>query len=302
MSEWRRRFDPEEATSPSLETHALKAGLAWLIDGKASGDLEVDRTLALDLWRVEARRQREKADAQDREYALPSQTLGYDLLRFMARLALASDREGAAALWRAIFEHGPAAHHAIRIFLDGLFHALLGDVDPDLFMVVWTDVIDYALSGVWPTQDRLWFHEERTLGGVLGFGEETALARLEPTAIARLTGRYAVWAQGNLRASRESLPRYARFLASSAGRPLRMAGLKQLAAALAPAVIGETSVLEDGGVDALGSLIHAVLRDDLPALRADRTAYEAVVTLVGRIALTASPMALVLQERVAGLR
>ena len=227
---WRGK--PERRPGVTLDGHVLEVVFGWLIHGAGTGDRSLDTRLALRIWDYEASRAKAlgKADRYG-EYDLPTQNLGYDILLKLAALSLAGPENETQSVWVPVLAHGPAAHVALQYFIQGLY-LRLGDLDdPAAFEPVWRAVAEYGLAADW-SKPGLWFYGERLICDLLGFGNEDALARLAPGSALRMRDVYERWAQVHLARDEECVTRFSHFLTTTFGSPLRMDGLRWVAAML----------------------------------------------------------------------
>lgn len=289
---WRGK--PERERSGSLDGHFLEVLFNWLIDGDGTGDRDLDTRLALRIWDYDATRAKAREKEEDGEYDLPSQNLGYDILLKLGLLSIAAPEGEARAVWEPVLSHGPAAHYALQHFIRGLFLRLGKGDDPVAFERVWRATAEYGLAADW-SQPGLWFYGERLICDLLGFGNEDALSRLKPAAALRMKDVYERWATTHLRRDEECVTRFCHFLTTNFGAPLRLDGLRWLAA-----VQRESSGrwYREGTGDALVGLAVAALSSDVQALSQNTQARQALVEIAATLAAKNIPTALALQERI----
>ncbi len=295
---WRGKPEPERGSS--LSDHFLGALFHWLIEGGGTGDRDLDTRLALRIWDYEATRAKAHERKEHGEYDLPSQNLGYGILVKLGTLSIAAPAGDERAVWEPVLAHGPAAHYALRHFIHGLFLLLGKGDDPVAFERVWRATAEYGLAADW-SQPGLWFHGERLICDLLGFGHADALSRLQPGAVLRMKDLYERWAALHLARDEECVTRFCHFLTTKFGAPLRLDGLRWLAALL---MDRERSGrwYRDGTGDALVELVAAALSDDAQALSQQKEARQALVEIAAALAAMNSPIALALQERIKQLR
>ncbi|MNR84303.1 hypothetical protein D3C72_151010 [compost metagenome] len=295
---WRGR--PERKAGCSLEGHLLEVIFKWLIQGEGSGDRELDTHLALQIWDYDVTRAKAWEKKEHGEYALPSQNLGYDILLKLGELSIATPAGAERAVWEAVLAHGPAAHYALKHFIAGLFLRLGKGDDPEVFEGVWRASAEYSLAADW-SQPGLWFHGERLICDLLGFGNTEALSRLNPGAALRMKGVYENWAAVHLARDEECLARFCYFLISNFGAPLRLDGLRWIAAMLDKSEASDRWYRESTG-DSLVELAAAALSFDAQALAKQAEARQALVDICAALAARNIPAVLVLQERIKKLR
>jgi hypothetical protein len=295
---WRGK--PERERGGSLDGQFLAVLFNWLIEGDGAGDRDLDTRLALRIWDYDATRAKACEKKKYGEYDLPSQNLGYDILLKLGALSIAAPEGEDRAVWEPVLAHGPAAHCALRHFIRGLFLRLGKGDDPVAFERVWRATAEYGLAADW-SQPGLWFYGERLICDLLGFGNEDSLSRLNPGAALRMTDLYYRWAAAHLARDEECVTRFCHFLTTKFGAPLRLDGLRWLAAMLKER---EHSIrwYREGTGDALVGLVVAALSSDAQALSQHTQARQALVEIAAALAAMNIPTALALQERIKQLR
>lgn len=292
--------EPERKRGCSLEGHFLGVLFNWLIEGDGTGDLNLDTRLALRIWNYDATRAKVREKNKYGEYALPSQNLGYDILLKLAAITIAAPTGEERAVWEPVLSHGPAAHYALQHFIRGLFLRLAKGDDPVAFERVWRATAEYGLAAHW-SQRGLWFYGERLICDLLGFGNEDALSRLNPGTALRMKDVYERWAATHLAHDEECVTRFCHFLTTNFGAPLRLDGLRWLAAMLKEREPSGRWYREGTG-DALVELVVSALGSDAQALSQDAQARQALVEIAASLAAKNIPTALALQERIKQLR
>ncbi len=295
---WRGK--PERRRSGSLNGHVLSVLFNWLIDGGGTGDHCLDIGLALRIWDYDATRAKKREKNKYGEYDLPSQNFGYDILLKLGALTIAAPEGKEREVWEPVLCHGPAAHYALQHFIRGLFLRLGKGDDPVAFERVWRVIAEYGLAVDW-SQPGLWFYGERLICDLLGFGKEDALARLNPGAAMRMKDVYERWAAAHLARDEECVTRFCHFLTTSFGSPLRLDGLRWLAAMLKERKPSGHWYREKTG-DALLELVATALISDAKALSQDVQARQALVEISAALAAKRIPNALTLHERIKLLR
>ena len=295
---WRGK--PVRERGGSLDGHFLEVLFNWLIKGDGTGDRDLDTRLALRIWDYDATRAKARKKENRGEYDLPSQHLGYDILLKLGALSIAAPEGEERAVWEPVLSHGPAAHYALQHFSRGLFLRLGKGEDPVAFERVWRATAEYVLATDW-SQPGLWFYGERLICDLLGFGNDDALSRLNPGAALRMKDIYERWAPGHLARHEECITRFCYFLTTNFGAPLRLDGLRWLAAMLKECEPSSRWYREGTG-DALVDLVAAALSSDAQALSQDAQARQALVEIAAALAARNIPTALALQERIKQLR
>lgn len=294
---WSRK--PERDRGASLDGRFLEVLFNWLIEGDGTGDHDLDTRLVLRIWDYDVTRAKSNK-RKDGEYDLPGQSLGYGILQKLGALAIAAPAVNARAIWEPVLAHGPAAHYALKHFILGLFLRLGKGEDPVAFERIWRASAEYGLTADW-SQPGLWFHGERLICDLLGFGNEDALSRLLPGAALRMQEFYKRWASAHLARDDECVTRFCHFLTTNFGSTLRLDGIKWLASVLKEHVHSDRWYRERAG-DALVELVATTLSSDARVLSQDAQALQALVEIVAALAVMNSPTTLALQERVKQLR
>lgn len=254
---WRGR--PERRPADPLDGHVLEALFGWLIDGAGTGDRSLDTCLTLRIWDYDAARAKAWENKnRNGEYDLPTQNLGYNVLLKLAALSIAAPDGEQQAVWEPVLAHGPAAHSALQHFIRALYLRLGSGDDPASFERVWRPLAEYGLAADW-LKPGLWFYGERLICDLLGFGNEDALARLTPSAALRMKDVYERWAQTHLARDKECVMRFSHFLTTTFGAPLRLDGLRWIAAML-KAKNPSAHWYREGTGNALVELVAAALR------------------------------------------
>ncbi|WP_198364146.1 hypothetical protein [Burkholderia ubonensis] len=290
---------PERERGGSLDGHVLEVLFNWLIEGGGTGDRDLDTRLALRIWDYDATRAKAR-EKKHGEYDLPSQNLGYDILQKLGALSIAAPAGHERAVWEPVLAHGPAAHYALQHFIRSLFPRLGKGDDPVAFERVWRATAEYGLTADW-SQPGLWFYGERLICDLLGFGNEDALSRLNTGATLRMRDIYERWAAAHLARDEECATRFCHFLTTKFGAPLRLDGLRWLAAMLMEREPSSRWYRESTG-NALVALVAAALSSDAQSLSQHPQARQALVEIAAALAAMNIPAALALQERIKQLR
>ena len=295
---WRRKPDRERGCS--LHSQFLGVLFNWLIERDGTGDRALDTRLALRIWDYDAARAKARAKEKYGEYDLPSQNLGYDILEKLGALSIAAPSGQERAVWEPVLAHGPAAHYALQHFIHSLFLRLGKSGDPVAFERVWRTIAEYGIAADW-SQPGLWFYGERLICDLLGFGNENALSRLQMGAALRMRDLYGRWAAVHLARDEDCITRFCHFLTTNFGGPLRLDGLRWIAATLNKRD-PPSHWYRKGTGDALVELVAAALSSDTQALSQDAQARQALVEIAAALAATNRPITLALQERIKLLR
>lgn len=295
---WRGK--PERQKAGLLDDHFLGVLFNWLIEGGGTGDRDLDTRLTMRIWDYDVARAKSYEQDKHGAYELPSQNLGYDILLKLGSLSIAAPVAEGRSVWEPVLAHGPAAHYALQHFIRGLFLRLEKGDDPVTFEHVWRAMAEYALAANW-SQSVLWFHGERLICDLLGFGNADALSRLPPGAALRMKDVYERWASTHLVRDEECVTRFCYFLTKNFGSPLRLDGLRWIATTLKERGSSRRWYRKGTG-DALVELVAAVLSSDLQALSQHAQARQALFEIAAALAAMNIPVALALQERIKQLR
>lgn len=295
---WRRK--PEHDRGGLLDTQFLDALFHWLIEGGGTGDRDLDTRLVLRIWDYDVARAKARAQEEYGEYELPSQNLGYSVLQKLGMLSIAAPAGEDAAVWKPVFIHGPAAHYALQHFISGFFLRLGKGDDPIAFERVWRATAEYGLAAGW-SQPSLWFRSLRLICDLLGFGNENFLSHLSPGAALRMKDVYERWAATQLARDEECLKRFCHFLTTTFGTPLRLDGLRWIAAMLKACDLPRPWY-RDRTTEALIELVAVALKSDAAALSQHAQSRQALVEIAAALAAMNIPTALALQERIKHLR
>ena len=309
---WRRAYraedkpwarNPDERTSPSLDTGFLDSLFGWLLAENSTGQgeaLEEQRQLVLQLWSYETQYCAEHRH-EDGEYDLAYQ-FGYNVISKMASLAAIVPAENAPEIWRGVLSLGPDAHSIVEHFIAVWFFQPDHGCDPKVFCARWREMLEFALGAKWTEAGR-WYYGEQMLRRLLGFGSELMLSKVPDleAVIFSMRDVYKAWADAHLAREEENITAFANFLASDAGAPLRIDGIRWIAGALRDEA--STRRWRRGGAgDSLVTLLDTTLTKDPAELSKNKEAREAVLTIAANLVARRVDAALTLQERIKLLR
>ncbi len=275
-----QRGKPKRIRGGSLDGHFLGILFNWLIEGDGTGDRNQDTRLALRIWDYDATRAKAH-EKKHGEYDLPSQNLGYDILLKLGAMSIAMPVGEQRAVWEPVLSHGPAAHYALQQFIRGLFLRLEKGDDPTAFERVWRATAEYSLAADW-SQPGLWFHRERLICDLLGFGNEVALSQLKVGAALRMKDIYDRWAAAHLAQDEECVTRFCQFVTTSFGAPLRLDGLRWIATMLKVRKPSDYWYRERTG-DALLELVASALSSDAQVLLQEIQARQALLEITAAL-------------------
>ncbi|MCF1459707.1 hypothetical protein FS827_00055 [Agrobacterium vitis] len=284
-----------------LDVQFLDGLFAWLLNGDGTGDRDLDRKLTLRIWDYDVTRAKQHAKTERYgEYDLPSQNLGYHALEKLAALAATAPPDEQRTIWEPVLTHGPAAHVALQHFVRGLFLSVEKIGDLVAFEQLWHSISSYAVAADW-SQRGLWFHGERLICDILGFGNETVLACLPGGAALRMRELYERWAATHLGRDEECLVRFAQFLTTEFGAPLLLDGLHWIASMIR-ATKSSGQWYRDGTSQVLVHLAASALSSSADGIARDTAALQALIDILAALAERSVPGAFALQDRVRVLR
>lgn len=297
----RSRREPERRWSTSLDWGVLGEMFNWLTNGRGTGDWAQDSLLVGRLWDQEGGRQKARSKKDSGEYDLPSHNFGYDLLTKLAQLSVAAPEGSDRAVWEPVLAHGPAAHCALDQFTRGFFEQLKKGCDRAAFERVWRGIVEYALDAAWEKRQRLCYRDEKLLCGLLGFGYESELGLLPEGAQLRMRDVYDRWAKVHLGQDEDCVARFSNFLTTAFGAPLRLDGLRWIAATFRGGLRSSRWCRNETG-DALIELLNIAINQNGRELAADASPRQALIEVAAGLASHNLPTALALQERIKLLR
>jgi len=218
----------------------------------------------------------------------------------LERLAIETARlpaKEAAELWHPVLSLGSDWHYAIGHFLMCWFGALSKTPDKAAFVENWKAMLDYALAaGDWTT-GRHWYYGEQLIRRLLGLGSDHVLTGMfngQPLVL-RVEAHYEQWAKNHLQHEEDNIAGLCGFLESEAGRPLRLEGLRWIAAALQ----GENGRWHRERVgSALLTFLDTCLSQDAEKLTTNANARQALVDLAALLVARQVPNALPLHGRI----
>lgn len=295
---WRGK--PERRIGMGLDTYYLGVMFNWLIKGPGTGEWAEDVKLVGQFWAHEVGCIKEREKEENGEYGLLSDYFGYDLLLKISELTLAAPEEYARNLWEPVLVHGPEAHYALQHFIIGLFQRLSKGDDPHKFERIWREIVEYVLAAKWEER-RLWFHGERLICSLLGFGSEDALRKLTKGAAVRMLDAYECWAGFHLKRDEENVRRFCYFLTTEFGASLRLDGLRWIANMLKEKTPSRYWY-RDGTGGALIELVNTSLNQNSKALSKDSTARQATLEITALLVSENISTAFALQDRIKLLR
>jgi hypothetical protein len=297
-----RRFrrDPSRRMSGALDTHFLEVAFAWLVTSAnqlpaENVEREYRRDLLKKFWAHEAWRL-VGSESESDDYSHMCQ-FGYKLLQAIAAICLETDVNTAPSLWQPVFDLGPKGHYGIGHFFLCFFSHLAETSDTAAFAAHWRPMIEAILAGRgW--MDGPWYYQQSLERQALGFGHEDALVRPAQSTplVEAVEDLYRSWAARRLPAAEDNLAGFCSFLATRAGKPLRLKGLIWIADALRSRS-DERSWYRDQTSAAFVDLLGTIITEDGAAAVAGTDTKQALMDLVGLAVSRQLSAALALQDR-----
>ncbi len=215
-----------------------------------------------------------------------------------ARIPLGSEVES-RQLWAPVLALGPRGEFTVEHLIDCVFLRIYKGVDAAKFNENWDAMVAFVFAPGWSARGRHW-RSRSMMRRVLGIDASSQIeSNAEVLAHVRtLAPRFEEFAAGHLAHDHDTLAHFARFLASAAGRDLRMSAIGWIEAALRK----DDDRLRDGAASALADLARVLLAEHGSEL-IDRIAVrQSLISVIGRMVREQVPYALALQDRAKGLR
>jgi hypothetical protein len=297
--DWRRGPPAEDRRSAGLDWDFLAAAFGWLLRDAGdpnpawndSAEFTMQRQLILALWENEVWRNHHRHRDRD-DNPVPNQ-LAFTILSTISKMVASAPVEQARGLWEPVLKLGAAGHHAVEYFISSWFLEAQR-INPADFVARWEPMIEYALNAPEYGEGRPWYYGQRLLCRVIGCRSETILNR-DPAyqaAIQRMSSRYERWAREHLTYDENNVVSLCYFMASTAGRPLRIDGLGWLQQVVTAHTWHRTETQ-----NALIEYLNVVMTQNALAVRANVAAREEFLALVAHLVERQLPAALALQER-----
>lgn len=276
---------------PGLHSHVLQGAFHWLLDGAGTGNWEHDVALCTALWKLEVDGAAPKREGNS-ELDLPRDQLGYEVVATLARKMVDAPSGQAQMAWSPVIELGPDGDAAVRHFLSAMFLQLLqGGVTPS-FGEEWAHLVEFMLSPRWSANTHV-YRAARLIGEALGFGHESALARLPTSVVERHIDLYQRWASTYLHRDEDALASLSAFASTDVGLPIRRDALVWITAALP-----QSASRFDEVEGSLLELCHKVLNDHRVELRKDGELRSSVIKTLDWLVRHNSAAALILQQQI----
>jgi hypothetical protein len=303
------RFKPPTPVRHSYGFHSevLRCAFSWLLCGPSDVASKINmvdpsdaRVLLKALWAFEVWLNYAGIDYDDN--LRPSRKLGNAVLDTLAQTVAHGPAGTSAELWRPVLTLGPKAHYAIGYFFTSWFSALKNVADVAAFVSTWRAMLSYMMDDPAWTGGHPGYQREQLLRHLLGFGSDHLLVgQLDGRPLVlHLHDEYARWAKEHLVRDEDNVAGFCGFLASEAGNPLRVKGIRWLATAL----LGERSCRwhRERVGNALLEFLDVFLEHEGSEAARDTQVRESLVGLAALLVARQTPHALVLQERVQRLR
>ena len=310
VKRWQRRYardgrrftkEPGRRLTGSLDTHFLQGAFGRLFRDHAGGvvpaqELETHRQLVAAFWADQAWWQSGSGEDENDDYQ-PMHQFGYAILDELACLIVESPTAAAPALWRPVFSLGPKGHYAVGHFLTCWFDLITEATMVDKFAQRWRPMIEFMVLDEEWAKGGPWYYGQQLERQVLGFGAADFLKRLPAHAalVSMMRDLFEVWAKKRLTRDEDNLAGFCAFLATEAGKPLRMDGLQWIADAMkSGADVGKW--FRDRTSNAFMEFLDVLVSEHAAEL-SQHKARQALLDLVAHTVSRQLPAALVLQER-----
>lgn len=292
------------ALSGGLDTSVLAAAFDWLLSDSSTlvREEQEQRALVQALWahQVLALTTTQSVD-KDRYEIMP--LIGYQLLEKIAQLVLSGPVDAANPLWEPVFDLGPKARPAVVHYLTAWFMLIKSDIDLAQYGARWRPMIEYHVrEGRWLGK-KPWYYAEEVERAVLGLDMSVFLERgtNHGSLIASLSDQFEAWARRRLSGAEDNLAAFCRFLASSAGKSIRLAGLRWISDALD--MNADTGRWHRPATsEAFVAFLDILVTEHADTLVIDIDAREALYKLVALAVSRQLPAAQALEERIRRLR
>jgi hypothetical protein len=250
----------------------------------------------------QARRARRHAGligGTDRDDYQPMQQYGYAIIDELARLAFESPWRPRLGLWHPVFALGPKGHYALGHFFTSWFSQLAETTDITEFAKRWRPMIEaLVLNDTW-AKLGLWFHAEQIERYALGFGATDSLSKPKNAAalVLHMRDRYEAWAKRRLVGDEDNLAGFCGFLATAAGRPLRLDGVRWIADVM-KAKPEAARWYRERTSNAFMSFLDVLVSEHAAKLVKDEAARQALLDLAAHAVSRQFDAAQTLQERI----
>jgi hypothetical protein len=292
----RRRF------STGLDLSSLQALFAWALTEDASPppSERAENWMALQkLWEFEAwNLLHGREEDEDSDELTQVSQLGISVIRVIASRTAVGPFEECRALWEPIFQLGARGGFNVEHFIDCFFLRLYKEHDPDGFVAAWGAMLAIVFQPAWKATGR-WYRARDIRKHLLGFNAASQLTH-SPAVLERLPSLveyYRAFAEQDLPHDDSAIEGMSYFLASPAGRALRLQGIHWL----------EMAARESGRVrretaSALTEFVDSLLGAHDAELLSDQNARAGLIRLIALLVEAQAPLALALQERLRSLR
>ena len=192
---------------------------------------------------------------------------------------------------------GPKGHYAVGHFLTCWFDLITETTMVDEFAQRWRPMIEFMVLDEEWAKGGPWYYGQQLERQVLGFGAADFLKRLPAHAalVSMMRDLFEVWAKKRLTRDEDNLAGFCAFLATEAGKPLRMDGLQWIADAMkSDADVGKW--FRDRTSNAFMEFLDVLVSEHAAEL-SQHKARQALLDLVAHAVSRQLPAALVLQER-----
>lgn len=224
---------------------------------------------------------------------------GLTILRTIAaRIPLGSAAEG-RSLWEPVLGLGPMGEFTVEHLIDCMFLRLYKGVDASNFNENWSAMVAFVFAPGWEKGGRRW-RGRSIMRHVLGIDASNQIENNADVMahVASLGPYFEKFAADRVAHDNDTLAHLARFLASAAGRDLRLSAIGWIETALGE----DDSRLRDSAPSALAELVRVLLEEHGAELIEHSAARQSLINVIGRMVREQMPYALVLQDRAKVLR
>jgi hypothetical protein len=202
-------------------------------------------------------------------------------------------------LWRPVFALGPKGHYAVGHFLTCWFSQITEATVVVEFAQRWRPMIEFMVLDEEWAKGGPWYYGQQLERQVLGFGASDYLKRVSGHAalIGMMRDLLEAWAKKRLTRDEDNLAGFCGFLATEAGKPLRMDGLQWIAEAM-KAKLDMGKWFRDRTSNAFMEFLDVLVSEHAADLARDDKTRQALLDLSAHAVSRQLTAALALQERI----
>jgi len=290
------------ADEPSMDIELVKHAFSWIPSLKDAREPE-ERTRWIGFWKEAlACTFRMMRKPRDGEWEIPGTPYDFDhwvMGRFASLVSELDSAKKQRALWEPILDLGVGAHRWIEVFLQAWFlQSLQEDPSSSRILTIWKDMIEFAFtSPKWESGDG-WYHLQKLWCTLMGMNPliRSLWREAQRPIISAMEPYFERWAARFLAHPFYALE-LARFLQQPAASVLLAKGLPWLSQA------AETSerFWKEGDIHSeMAELLEISWCEHEKLVRHSTTTFASFKILLMRLAERQNPVALELQNRLAG--